>query len=191
MCPPTPSHGYPGMCGDCPPQQGVKIKQVRERGMQLLGTLRRSWRGKKSLQFHRDSLKITIKVLPKDCEHWPGGSSIRSRRDAATALKLMLMASLPRSSGEEAVIESNKSQPIYTQRGEQADCWLWSQVAGKAETPQKCEKNCPQCVGGEGEVSQIMLLASVLWLRPSHVPTDWVWHGHGLLSSNIFKILTL
>lgn len=86
----------------------------------------------------------------------------------------MLVGFLPRASGEEAVIESNKSQPIYTWRGEQAECWLWSQVAEEAETPQKCEKKCPQCVGGEGEVRQIMLLASVLWLRPSHVPTDCV-----------------
>lgn len=101
-------------------QRGVKTKQVRERGIQLHGTLRKSWRGKKSLQLHRESLKIAIKVLPKDCEHWPGGSYTRSRQDGANSLKLMLMAFLPRASGEEAVIESNKSQPLYTRRGEQA-----------------------------------------------------------------------
>lgn len=32
----------------------------------------------------------------------------------------MLMALLPRASGEEAVIESSKSQPIYTWKEEQA-----------------------------------------------------------------------
>lgn len=32
----------------------------------------------------------------------------------------MLMAFLPRASGEEAVIEPNKSQPIYAWNGEQA-----------------------------------------------------------------------
>lgn len=35
-------------------------------------------------------------------------------------MKSMLMAFLSRASGEEAVIEFNKSQPIYRKRGKQA-----------------------------------------------------------------------
>ena len=60
------------------------------------------------------------------------------------------------------------------ERGAGGTAGYGAREQGKAETPQKCEKKCPPYVGREGEVRQIMLLASVLWLRSSHVLTDCV-----------------
>lgn len=109
-------------------------------GVWLHGTLSKGWRGTKFLQFCRGSLKITIEVLLKDCEHWPGGSYIRNRGDGANSLKSMLVAFLPRASGEEAVIESNKSQPIYIRRGEQAGL-LATEPRGRQKPLRSVRKN--------------------------------------------------
>lgn len=56
----------------------------------------------------------------------------------------MLMAFLPRASGEEAVIESNKSKPIYTQRGEQAGLLAMEPGSkGRQKTLRSVRKNVP------------------------------------------------
>lgn len=120
-------------------------------GVWLHGTLSKGWRERKFLQFFRGSLKITIKFLLKDCEHWLG---VRSETEEMVQTpQSVLMAFLPRASGEETVIESNKSQPIYTQRGEQVGLLATEPGSrGRQKPLRSVRKKRPQCVGREGEV---------------------------------------
>lgn len=121
-------------------------------GVWLRGTLSKGWGERKFLQFCRGSPKITIKFLLKDCEHWLGVTSETEELVVQTP-QSMLMAFLPRASGEETVIESNKSQPIYTQRGEQVGLLATEPGSrGRQKPLRSVRKTRPRCVGREGEV---------------------------------------
>lgn len=75
------------VCGDCPVQGEVETEVMRERRVELHGTLRKGWGRNKFLRFHGGAPKIITDILLKVHECWLGTRLIRNRGEGANSGK--------------------------------------------------------------------------------------------------------